>query len=456
MSTCTTSQHGGAPVPPEDDPVYRAVIAANDPVLLTSVLEAEWRRDGVATDGMRARVVLAHYRPRARARLIVRAEIPRPGRKRPRIQFLFVQVYPNLAAARRRLGHVLKHPLKCTGPAVFLIEEWSALAWALPNGPALRTTKMLLRRPKFARFLAEAGLVPPAGHRPRTPELIRYVPRRRAVFRHASPDGGGTGPVYIKVYAPGGDGPAAGNLALAREAADATQAFTVPALVAHAWRRRALVMREIPGRNLTDFVATAGGAAFRATGRALAALHASGIRPDRTWSATAEVAALRLAMDDVVLALPVLAPTLCELVAAIDRRREELVFPVDRPIHGNMFADQVLVGDDLAIGIVDWDDLCLGDPLFDVGRLAAHALFLEQRAGNGTTSTAVPALLAGYRDGDGVIEPRRLGWHVATALLLRAKISALRPLPATWIADIERSMSAASALIGGFDIGWMP
>ncbi len=58
------------------------------------------------------------------------------------------------------------------------------------------------------------------------------------------------------------------------------------------------------------------------------------------------------------------------------------------------------------------------------------------------------ALLAAYEQciGGGVAQPR-LRWHVTTALLMRAKISALRPLPATWMEDIAASVDRASEVL---------
>ena len=99
---------------------------------------------------------------------------------------------------------------------------------------------------------------------------------------------------------------------------------------------------------------------------------------------------------------------------------------------------------------MDWDDLFLGDPLYDVGRLTAHLMYVWQRAGTAKAARArrTDALLAAYEKEAGrEVEQPRLRWHVATALLMRAKISALRPLPATWTTDIAASVDQASELL---------
>ena len=77
--------------------------------------------------------------------------------------------------------------------------------------------------------------------------------------------------------------------------------------------------------------------------------------------------------------------------------------------------------------------------MYDLGRLLAQATFLWLR--NDTPQAqrdrCVAALLDGYAAVPRCsITPQRLTWHVATALLMRAKISGLRTWPATWADDI--------------------
>lgn len=425
--------------------MYRAVVAARDPARLREAVASAWAAFGIEPDRLKAKLQLAHYRPRLRARMFVRVKVRREPPKRPATQYLYLQAYPTIEAARRRMRSVAKRPLRCIGPPVFLIEEWSSVAWALPNGPMLRTAKSLLRRPAYRRFLVEAGILdanaePARG--PRPPKLIRYVPRHRAVFRQKRAVGRVATPLYIKLYAPGIDAAAARNLALAREAAG--DAFAVPPLVAHVARRRALVMGALPGRRLGDHDPSTELVAFEAAGRALAALHRSGVTTGEAWSAEREMSALRAGMDDVVSALPALRERVEALIRQLDDRAARLAFPADRIIHGNMFGDQVIV-DEGSVGIVDWDDLCMGDPLYDVGRLVASTLFTGLRSGAEPRGAA--SLLSGYELGGGGVEHDRLRWHACAALLLRAKISALRQLPDTWIEDVARSVSGAESLL---------
>ncbi len=438
-------------VAPDDDPVYRAVIAARDPTLLRAALLAAWKREGfVPPDEIDVELVQVHYKPRTRARMIARVSLHRPPpRRKPSVHHVYLQAHRSAEAARRRTaGARSKAPLRCFGPPVALIPEWNCMAWSLPNGPMLRHAKALLRRAPFRRFLLEAGVITgDEPRRPKAPVLVRYVPRRRAVFRTRKPHLP-DGKAHIKLYTREADGSAAANLLLAaRAATDAADAFAVPRLLAHVPRRRAIIMSTVRGRRLDAADPAQQGAAYEACGVALAALHGTRVATAARWSAERELSGLRAAMKDVALALPALSDRLQATVTTLEGRASELVFPENHPIHGNMFCEQVLIGKRGDVGIVDWDDLCLGDPLFDVGRLAADIMF--RHASSGADVAGVRALLSGYARGGGRVDAARLTWQVATALLMRAKISALRTLPAGWLESLDRAVTRADDLLAG-------
>ena len=122
---------------------------------------------------------------------------------------------------------------------------------------------------------------------------------------------------------------------------------------------------------------------------------------------------------------------------------------VDSPIHGNLFGDQILVNGD-RVGIVDWDDFCLGDPLYDLGRLVAHLIFMFRRgvARPARGASDIATLLEAYaRESGQNLEWPRLRWQIAVALLMRAKISALRPLPEGWVEDVKAALAEASKVL---------
>ena len=284
---------------------------------------------------------------------------------------------------------------------------------------------------------------------PDLPELIRLVPRRRALFRYDVPGTAKPTTLFIKVYDPEHARLAGENLQLMASATRRGElGFRVPRVLSYSSRRRALVMKKLRGRPLTS-IAENGVEVFSAVGRALAGLHGSDLEPPGRWSPDDELAALRLAIAEVTRALPAVADKSKSIVEALQRQRRRLDFDHTVPIHGNLFGDQILINGD-QVGIVDWDDLCRGDPLYDVGRLLAHLMFVWQRLGTPRPDQEwrTNALLAAYEQciGCGIAQPR-LRWHVTTALLMRAKISALRPLPATWMKDIAASVGRASEFL---------
>ena len=163
--------------------------------LLAEVGDA-WAGTGDVAE--QVRIVLTHYKSFRRARLVAEV-IGRNGAQGISVrQYLFIQVYGSLREARSRFDAAeKKHTLTCTGPPIFLMADVDAVAWSLPNGPRLRPAKIgfrpgkfrkFMRRRKMRRYLLRRGFDPPTlPLYPQLPELIRLVPRRRALFRYDVP-----------------------------------------------------------------------------------------------------------------------------------------------------------------------------------------------------------------------------------------------------------------------------
>ena len=197
--------------------------------------------------------VQVHYKPFARARILVRAVIRTPEAGDAGIvQFLHLQTFLSRETALRRFVTASKaKPRRCYGPPVILLEDLNTIAWALPNAPRLGPSQVCFGRKKFTRFLMENGYIDKDRPRERLPGMIRYVPRKRALF-YFRPTRHQTTPFYLKFYLPGQDLIATENLASLTSARDRGKlAFTLPRLVFHSARRRAVAMEEIPGAKLT-------------------------------------------------------------------------------------------------------------------------------------------------------------------------------------------------------------
>ncbi|MGH8730068.1 MAG: hypothetical protein ACREV9_18335 [Burkholderiales bacterium] len=92
----------------------------------------------------------------------------------------------------------------------------------------------------------------------------------------------------------------------------------------------------------------------------------------------------------------------------------------------------------------------MGDPLYDVGRLAAHFIYLSLTGGAepGNVRSLLELLLSAYEQERGqAIARERLRWHVAMALLMRAKISALRVLTDGWIDHVVAALEESGRIL---------
>lgn len=435
-----------------DDPVYRRVLAMRNRRALEAKILAAWQRwGGHVPYRFRIRILQTHYKPFIRARIVAEATVEwTAGQIQPLRQLLFLQTFPCAERPRGRFAKARRQPLlSCAGPPVFLLDEWDTVVWALPNEPKLRTLNVCLDSAVFRRFLGAQELGPSESTAPQGPRLVRYVPRKRALFRYQTSSQAGR---YMKIYLRGQDETAATNLQAVSTAIPLGEGvFRSPSLVTHTPAHSAVVMTELPGQPLTTQIHKAPASTFTNVGRALAELHTSSVPTAISWSPAHELTALARAMTDVKRALPVLGFDIDDLVDDLQRRWLDVRFNEAAPIHGNLFCDQILVHPD-HIGIVDWDDLCQGDPLYDVARLIAHILYLslEGQVDRGRAVAIVDLLLQGY----GQRSQRRILWsrlrlHVVMALLLRAKISALRALPAGWMADVASVVKEARGVLNG-------
>lgn len=426
--------------PPLDDSVYETVTALRAGKVLEARLPGAQAGQTVP---IRTRVMQTHYKPFARARLVVEARSAPAATGAWRNQLLYIHVYPSASEAHEEYERAAEGA-GLTGQSPVVLDGESTVAWSLANGPGLETVDFCFDGHQFARFLVDHDLASAQMDAPPLPELVRYVPRKRALFRY-----GIERRVYVKCYESERDEQAADNLALLT--LSKRSRFNAPRLIAHDRRRRALVMSELPGVPLTALMDRASPEIFARIGRALADLHGSDLKPAGSWPRQRLVAALLKAMSDVKLALPWLNDRLQRLLDLIGERGQELSFDDPAPIHGNLFGDQILIDVD-QVGIVDWDDLGIGDPLYDVGRLFAHVIYLARRETllERRVADHLGAMMDAYVEETGrAVAWDRLRWHVAVALLMRAKISALRMLPTGWMDDIAMAITEADRVLTG-------
>lgn len=302
--------------------------------------------------------------------------------------------------------------------------------WAFPEDPSLPGLP--------------AALEPPGEDGGCATEMLRYRPRRRAVLRYRWPGGR---VLFGKVLPP----------PRARRALQATQALAPDtgsglrlALPAGGPAPGALVVAPIAGRSLRDLLLAGdtlpSPARLARLSEDLAAMtHPARRHPLPDSPVVPRVTVVREAAGLTAHLLPGLQPMLDKVVAAVARGIDS--DGADRrPVHGDLYEAQVLVGDDGTLGLVDLDDLGLGDPLLDIATFSAHLVALALFPGPATTRilTYRAELRRAFLDHLGAHE-RSLRWREAYAMLLLAPgpFRALRP---DWPAKITARVDAATRL----------
>lgn len=118
-------------------------------------------------------------------------------------------------------------------------------------------------------------------------------------------------------------------------------------------------------------------------------------------------------------------------------------------VHGDYYDDQLFVDDDYGLGLIDLDDVTLGDPALDGANLCAHLLALACCSPEAAPTLAayralVRAELARQLD----IDPGALAWREALATLLLAT-GPLRVLSPRWPEETRRLVDVAVRLTAG-------
>ncbi|MEM7327016.1 MAG: aminoglycoside phosphotransferase family protein [Actinomycetota bacterium] len=409
------------------DPIHAALVELRSDRGRQAIADAWTRWTGLEVE-VETAVVWTTYRPHHKGRIVLDLTITTAAGKPEFRQMMFVVDPPGTERQPfdwNDLPDDVFPPLQ--------ISPWNATGWTIPHVPRPSGLADLMRPTTLADILGcPTELVG-------EPELVRLVPMRRALIRTSV----GDETIFVKSYA--GERSFHRSVTGLRAAGDLPVA--VPDLIAVDTERLTFIMQGLPGVELSSLVGCDDlNKALHATGTALAAVHQAdaGLAGHRSGVAeTTDIAQLLVA--DLAAIEPRLAGRI-EVVADQLTREYEALEPVTTgPIHGKCFGDQILYDASTGqVSIVDWDDAKRGDPHFDLGRLIAHLGFLV--ATDGQPVDLAP-LLDGYRKSKGRVCPRRLHWHVAAAVLLRGKISLLRPLADEWYDRLARLVDLVETLL---------
>lgn len=276
-----------------------------------------------------------------------------------------------------------------------------------------------------------------------TIESLRYKPERRYVTRLRNPNE--QGDAVLKIYTQSGYHAAR----IGARAFASSKTLRIPMLLEHCDKQFILVFDWQTGQQLVNvFAATPELASgmLKNVGMALAELHAQSADqlPVRTRQAEADN------LSETATAIAAICPHLATRAADIAHRLGTRLLqmpPLALPLHGDFYADQVLLKGD-TVCILDLDRASRGDPGCDLGRFIAQ-LERDVLHGDLPVTQVKPlqqALLDGYRTISDSIDLPRITLYTATALFQLA-MESFRYRKSDWPQQIKAILARTEALI---------
>jgi aminoglycoside phosphotransferase (APT) family kinase protein len=210
-------------------------------------------------------------------------------------------------------------------------------------------------------------------------------------------------------------------------------------------------MEHVPGDPLSDWLMPdADPAPFRATGRALAALHACGVDPGRAWSARDELTVADRALASATDRHPEASDRIADLRHWAESLAQ-MVSPVSPALlHRDFHPEQALI-DGGRVWLIDLDLTARGDRHIDLGNLLAHLTeFATRRFGEpDALSPLARAFLDGYAEAGGRWSEDRLQAMHDLSLLRHLDICGR-------IADRAAAFPILLDVLQGLSAGWRP
>jgi hypothetical protein len=234
----------------------------------------------------------------------------------------------------------------------------------------------------------------------------------------------------------------------------------VPPLLGWCSALSMVVYQPADGRPL-DQLAMGGtlNAGLRGAGAWLATLHRSAVSLERRFNVDEEVDAAATWADRLAAVHPAhgaqaasLAADLCEAAPWIQVRD-------DAPIHKDFHYRHVLLGGRLTV--LDFDEMRMGDPRFDVAHFCTYLRLLEIRLGRIATPPLEQSFMEGYSPGASIVRDAAfLFFGLYTCLKIAKQLavqSGVEPRPAGRATDRQLALVLAHgrglsrALLGGLD-----
>jgi aminoglycoside phosphotransferase len=367
-------------------------------------------------------------------------------RARRGVQFVHVRAYAG-GDSGRRFRQAQAAP-RCRpafgGAAVAHLRRLDAVAWVFPNDPRLPHLREVVD-PDLVRRHLPYDRLPAGAERARVEVgIVRYKPEVRCITRYRLVGANQTLTLFGKTFAHEGAGEIARRMAIvADRLGDDPDAFVVPAPLGWSDSVRTVWQLGLPGTPLHDVLdetnepALAGAAA-----RGLARLHGVEIDGLPRTALADRLRATREDTAEVAAAFPRLRARLEAVISRLERQARSLPPGPEGLVHGDFLLKQLVV-DGGRLGVFDFDNFSIGDPIQDLANCIAD--LQHQGLAPRRVRAIVAAFLSAYRADagwDGPVE--RLRWHLALQLLYDAHyLHKRRHLTPGFEAELERVVALA-------------
>ncbi len=298
------------------------------------------------------------------------------------------------------------------GSGRIVLEERAISVAFFPNDDKLKQLGKLAkdRRKFMARIVPDDPELWDEDLRP-----LRYKPERRYV---AQVRAGGEPRATVKLYREDDYRTTRRNAATFADSFKKGGPLRVADLLGSSGKYNAVAFEWQPGRPLGEALANPDErlGALRIAGSALAELHSHPSDGLRRLDREDEGEVLASLVEPLVFNSPRLKGKIRALAEALAEGISREPSPM-RPIHGDFYEDQVLIGDGTAT-ILDLDEAASGDPAADLGLFVAH-LEKDAMLGCSDREAVLPAadyLLEGYRDYGVDMDPERVRLYTAVGL----------------------------------------
>jgi Ser/Thr protein kinase RdoA (MazF antagonist) len=269
--------------------------------------------------------------------------------------------------------------------------------------------------------------------------VVRHKPGRRCLLLYDLASGNGAvhaGRLYGKTYASARGPRVYAQLRALAAARACGPDVAIPEPVAYVESLKLLLQREVPGEPIRSLLLGGDKALAVRIAEALHELHGSSVELERRHELNDELAPLPERVEGLLATAGTSLADRARRCLELVRRSSRNPWPWRwRPIHRDLYHDQVLAGEH-GISILDFDDAAMSEPAVDVANFLAHLrlLALEERAATEEVARVAAAFAARYRELDADLDPALVRFLEGATLLRLAGIHLPRER-GEWVAE---------------------